>query len=73
MADYTDLGQQTTTFPVENPPPKLQKRSTLLTYFATYMDENLIQVRYLKFSPTQDAKIQAKTESCIQQKHFIEI
>ncbi|XP_064625588.1 serine/threonine-protein kinase PLK1-like [Lineus longissimus] len=42
-AQYCDLTGRVTAFQVDAVPTGLQKRSTLLTYFATYMNENLIQ------------------------------
>ncbi|XP_074640436.1 serine/threonine-protein kinase PLK1-like isoform X2 [Tubulanus polymorphus] len=40
---FVDVANRAAAFSTEFPPPNMIKRSKLVTYFATYMDENLIQ------------------------------
>ena len=41
---YYDVTGRLTAFSSENAPEDLEKKTTLLLYFAKYMDEHLIQV-----------------------------
>jgi hypothetical protein len=42
---YFDVTNKSSSFTVECVPEELEKKTTLLLYFARYMDEHLIQVR----------------------------
>lgn len=42
---YYDMTGHLNAFSVDQPPDDLEKKTTLLMYFAKYMDEHLIQVK----------------------------
>lgn len=67
---YFDVTNKSSSYTVECVPEELEKKTTLLLYFARYMDEHLIQVSAIFLDETVLLKIWNELSVPFQEKNF---
>lgn len=67
---YFDVTNKSSSYTVECVPEELEKKTTLLLYFARYMDEHLIQVSAMFLDETVLLKIWYELSVPFQEQNF---